>query len=283
MDAREVAVGPGERPMDEIAALEQPPTFGRIVCAKHLAFAYPSGVQAIGDLSFDLSPGEILAVVGPSGCGKSTLLRLLADLKKPNHGTVERHFVGGGRHSCSMVFQEDTLLPWLKAKDQVGLYYRFRHKGGRKVREHVAELLEMVGLSNFANYYPSHLSGGMQRRIAVLSAVAPLPELLLLDEPFVGLDEPTRIALHSDLYLIIRRLQISAVLVTHDLAEAIALSDRVLLLSRAPARVIEEYRVPFGIERDMLDLRGNADFLKIYGKLWRTLKEQLAGARDSGD
>ena len=174
-----------------------------------------------------------------------------------------------------MVFQEDTLLPWLRVRDNVGLYYRFKHERGPQVAEHVNEMLGMVHLRDFADYYPSQLSGGMKRRVAMLTAVVSRPDLLLLDEPFSALDEPTRIGIHGDLYMLLRRLKISAVLVTHDLAEALTLSDRVLLLSRAPARIVTEYRPPFGIERNMFDLRAKPEFLDAYGKLWSQLKEQL--------
>ena len=136
----------------------------------------------------------------------------------------------------------------------------------------------MVNLLEFADYYPSQLSGGMKRRVAMLTAVVSRPDLLLLDEPFSALDEPTRIAIHGDLYMLIRTLKISAVLVTHDLAEALTLSDRVLLLSRAPAKIVSEHRAPFGVERNMFDLRGTPAFLEAYGRLWSTLKEQLTVA-----
>jgi ABC-type nitrate/sulfonate/bicarbonate transport system ATPase subunit len=174
-----------------------------------------------------------------------------------------------------MVFQEDTLLPWLTVADNVGLFYRFRGRVRKEDRDHIADLLKMVNLEKFAGYFPYQLSGGMRRRAAMLTAIAPQPELLLLDEPFSALDEPTRISVHRDLYMLLRRLKISAVLVTHDLAEAISLSDRILVLSRPPAHVVEEIPVRFGIERNMLDLRDSPEFLRLYGHLWQALKEQL--------
>jgi ABC-type nitrate/sulfonate/bicarbonate transport system ATPase subunit len=178
-----------------------------------------------------------------------------------------------------MVFQEDTLLPWFRVRDNVGLYFKLHHKRGADVSKHVAGLLKMVGLSGFADYFPSQLSGGMKRRVSMLTAVAPLPDLLLLDEPFSALDEPTRIAIHQDLYRLIKEFGISAVLVTHDLAEAITLSDRVLMLSGAPARIISEVTVPFGHERDLMDLRGSPEFLRLYGHLWNELKREIDSRR----
>ncbi|UPJ71859.1 ABC transporter ATP-binding protein [Bradyrhizobium sp. 187] len=255
-----------------------------VVSANDVSFAY--GTMAPTVVGFDLAvrPGEIVSIVGPSGCGKSTLLRLFSGLRQPTSGTVERNFGQGSRHGCSMVFQEDTLLPWLKVKDNVALYYRFTRRRAADKDRHVAELLEMVGLTKFADYYPYQLSGGMKRRVAILTAVAPTPDLLLLDEPFSALDEPTRIGVHSDLYMLLRKLNITAILVTHDLAEATCLSDRVVILSRPPSHVVEEIRIPFGESREMMNLRDDPRFLQIYGQLWHTLKGQIAGlAREVGD
>lgn len=246
-----------------------------IVSALNAGYTYGNGTRAIGDLSFKLQAGEFLSIVGPSGCGKSTLLRIIAGLRQPTSGVILRRFGQSGRHGCSMVFQEDTLLPWLTIEENVGLHYRFKRDRSSRVKEHVKELLGMVRLSEFSKSYPFHLSGGMRRRVAILAAVAPLPDLLLLDEPFSALDEPTRIAIHGELHAILKRLGITAVLVTHDLTEAISLSDRVLILSKPPAHLIEEIDIPFGDTRDMYNLRDQPQFLAIYGRLWKQLKEQI--------
>jgi ABC-type nitrate/sulfonate/bicarbonate transport system ATPase subunit len=117
----------------------------------------------------------------------------------------------------------------------------------------------------------------MKRRVAMLKAVAPHPELLLLDEPFSALDEPSRVSIHKEIYMLLRRMEISAVLVTHDLGEAISLSDRILLLSHAPAHLVQEYGIPFGHDRDISSLRGEPEFLDLYGRLWNELSSQLGG------
>ena len=246
-----------------------------------VGFTYPDGLRAIDNVSFQIRRGEVISVIGPSGCGKSTLLRLLAALTVPTTGRIERRLTDDDkRHPCTMVFQEETLLPWLKVKDNAGLHFRFKHDRSRENREHIERLLRMVGLQDFGDYYPAKLSGGMKRRVAVLTAVAPLPGLLLLDEPFSALDEPTRIGVHRDIYKLIREFGISTTLVTHDLAEAITLSDRVLLLSRAPARIVGEYTVPFGEERNIMDLRGTTDFLDLYGKIWSDLEVQIKATQE---
>jgi NitT/TauT family transport system ATP-binding protein len=257
-----------------------------IISLHNVGFTYPNGLQAIGDISLELARGEIVAVVGPSGCGKTTLLRLLGGLQRPTQGDIARNVAdesGVDRHQCSMVFQEDTVLPWLKVRDNVGLHFRFKQKFGWKRDAdrlaHVDHLLAMVGLEDFGDFYPAKLSGGMKRRVAVLTAVAPLPSLLLLDEPFSALDEPTRIGVHGDIYRIVREFGISTIIVTHDLGEAITLSDRVVLLSRAPARIVSQYPTPFGGERDMLDLRKTPEFLEFYGNVWGDLERQIRAGK----
>jgi ABC-type nitrate/sulfonate/bicarbonate transport system ATPase subunit len=251
---------------------DEPP----LVDLSHAGFTYPDGTTAVGDVTLEVRRNSITSIVGPSGCGKTTLLRLLSELQRPTRGRVTRILGDNGtRHGCSMVFQEDTLLPWLRVRDNVALYYRFSRKRGSRVDEHVDRLLEMVGLRDYADAFPSKLSGGMRRRVAVLTAIAPLPSLLLLDEPFSALDEPTRMALHNDLHALVREFEIGAILVTHDLAEAITLSDQVILLSRAPARIVGRYDIPFGRDRDVFSLRGRRDYLDLYGNLWADLEREI--------
>lgn len=245
-----------------------------VLCAEEVGFSYESGTHALKSLSFELAAGEVLSIVGPSGCGKSTLLKLMARLRRPSAGRIVQ-VAGGQRHRCSMVFQDDTLLPWKTVEENVGLYYRFRGDHSKAARAHVSDLLRMVRLQDHARFFPHQLSGGMRRRVAILAAIAPQPDLLLLDEPFSALDEPTRIAIHGELHMLVKRMGISAVLVTHDLTEAVSLSDRVFILSRPPAVLVEEVAVPFGAERNMYDLRDNGEFLALYGRLWRKLKEQI--------
>jgi ABC-type nitrate/sulfonate/bicarbonate transport system ATPase subunit len=255
-----------------------------IISLTSVGFRYPNGLEAIGDISLEVGRGEILAIVGPSGCGKSTLLRLLAGLAQPTRGKISRADSSEkDRHPTTMVFQEDTVVPSLRVADNVGLSYRFRTPFGwkrdRAAVEHVNRLLEMVGLQDFADYYPSKLSGGMKRRVAVLTAVAPLPSLLLMDEPFSALDEPTRILVHGDIYRLVREFGISTVLVTHDLGEAISLCDRLVLLSRVPARAVAHFSTPFGRERDLLDIRRTPEFLDFYGRVWGELELQIRAGR----
>jgi ABC-type nitrate/sulfonate/bicarbonate transport system ATPase subunit len=180
----------------------------------------------------------------------------------------------------AMVFQTDTLLPWLTAAENVGLHFKFRRRAPRSyVKHRVAELLEMVGLEEFANAYPYELSGGMRRRVAFLTAVAPKPAALLLDEPFSSLDEPTRVAIHQDVIRIMSELEMTVVLITHDLAEAITLCDEIVLLTGRPGRVFSRHTVPFPRERNALELRQTREFLDLYATLWKELSQQMTEAR----
>jgi NitT/TauT family transport system ATP-binding protein len=217
----------------------------------------------------------VTGIVGPSGCGKSTTLALLARLARPTAGSVEIAPPSGKGHPLAMVFQQDTLLPWLTVEENVGLHFRFR--GGRQAaKEEIAGLLEMIGLDGFARAYPKQLSGGMRRRVAFLAGIAPKPDVLLLDEPFSSVDEPSRVRIHQEVLSIVNRFRTTTVLVTHDLAEAITLSHRVAIFSARPGRVIEIHEVPFGRERNVLELRDSPEFLALYGRLWHELSAQIA-------
>ncbi len=255
-----------------------------LISVRDVSFTYDTGVQALGGITLDVPRGKITGIVGPSGCGKSTLLRLIAGLMDPGAGTADVRLGGpGAGHAISMVSQEDTLLPWLRVKDNVGLYFRYNRTPKAEVRSRVDELLGMVGLRQFADSYPRQLSGGMRRRVAFLTAVAPRPQLLLLDEPFSSVDEPTRVAIHQDIFDIICRQGTTAVLVTHDLAEAVSLSHQVLILSARPARVAQVINVPFGNDRRIAALREQTDFLDLYGELWSYLRVQIGDKAQTPD
>lgn len=252
-----------------------------IVALRDVGYVYRNGTVALEGINLSIKRGEIVTIVGPSGCGKSTLLRIIAGLTDPTSGSVTKpEDTTEGRSPLTMVFQQDTLLPWLTAAQNVGLYSRFlpfRERGRERVERNsrVKELVDLVGLTPFANAYPYQLSGGMRRRLAFISAVAPLPTVLLLDEPFASVDEPTRIQIHQDILRIIHRLGMTVILVTHDLAEAASLSDRVMIMTRRPGRIMRLRTVPFGPEREMLDLRQSSQFLELYGALWHDLSQQL--------
>jgi len=247
---------------------------------RDLTFSY-RGVTALDKLSFQIPRGRHVGIVGPSGCGKSTLLRILANLLTPAAGSVVWSQQPDVDHPLTMVFQEDTLLPWLTVEENVGLYFRFHRRNRSVVRQRTDEMLRLVGLEDFARAYPYQLSGGMRRRVVFLAAVAPAPSILLLDEPFSSLDEPTRVAIHQDVFKIMRRLEMTVVLVTHDLAEAITLCDEVVILTNRPGRVAVRHQVRFGRERNVIELRQTREFLDLYGTLWHDLSQQMTLGRGS--
>jgi NitT/TauT family transport system ATP-binding protein len=254
------------------------------VSIEEVGFRYPNGTVALAGLSLEIPAGKVTGIVGPSGCGKSTLLQLVAGLATPSEGRIRTSVrQEADRHGLTMVFQQDTLLPWLTVRDNVALYYRFHPAPRSLVRERVDSLLRLAGLEGFADAYPKQLSGGMRRRTAFLAGVAPQPQVLLLDEPFSSVDEPSRIGIHQQVLEIIHRLRMTTILVTHDLAEAISLSDQVAILSARPGRLAVLHDVPFGEERNVLELRNRSEFLDLYGELWSGLSRQIAKAGSEGE
>lgn len=248
-----------------------------------VGFDYPNGTRAIDHLDLDLPAGTSTAIVGPSGCGKSTLLSLIAGLRTATRGVVEVDRSTRDRHPLTMVFQKDTILPWLTVEQNVRLYTRFQRVAKQEAAAKARELIRMGHLQGFESAYPNQLSGGMRRRVAFLAGVAPMPRVLLLDEPFSALDEPSRIAIHQDAFRIIREVGMTMVLVTHDIAEALTLCDRVVVLTSRPTRVFEVHQVPFGDDRNMLSLRDTPEFLRLYGLLWSQLRQQIEAGASHAD
>ena len=208
----------------------------------HAAFVYqsPDGeVEALRDVSFDVQEGEFCSIVGPSGCGKSTLLSALAGLERLSGGSLELDGepVCGPSRKVGVMPQRDQLFEWRSIWGNVTLGLTVRGENTPQRQAHVRELLERYGLADFAQKRPSQLSGGMRQRCALIRTLAAQPKVLLLDEPFSALDYQTRLAVSADIYRIIRQEGKTALLVTHDISEAISLSDRVVVLSHRPAVV----------------------------------------------
>ena len=210
------------------------------------AYAETPDRAVLEDIRIDMAAGEFIAVVGPSGCGKSTLLHIVAGLDKDFTGRIDwprsrAAFTG----RLGYVFQTPRLLPWLRVRDNIALV--LPHPAAAEDR--IDDLLEAMGLRDFADYFPNRLSVGMQRRVALARAFAVEPEILLMDEPFVSLDLPTTRQLHLLLLKVWDRYRSRVLFVTHDLLEAILLADRVLFLSRSPARIIGEAEVEIARDR----------------------------------
>lgn len=195
---------------------------------------YANGVQALDGLNLDVAGGEFLSLLGPSGCGKSTVMRLSAGLAAPTEGTVVR----APDIRLGVVFQEPTLMPWADVFDNVRLPLRIQGRSAASVRDEVMQVLQWVGLADFASAYPRELSGGMRMRVSIARALVMRPNLLLLDEPFAALDEITRGRLDDDLRRIWLDQRLTVVFVTHSVYESIYLSSRVAMFSARPGRII---------------------------------------------
>ncbi|MCI8750436.1 MAG: ABC transporter ATP-binding protein [Lachnospiraceae bacterium] len=200
-------------------------------------------VQVLQDINLHIKKGEFITIVGHSGCGKSTLLKIMCGLVDYEDGIVERngHAVVGPGPKCGMVFQDHRLLPWLKIKDNVGFGLKKLSKEERE--ENVRKHLELVGLSGFANSYPSQLSGGMSQRAAIARGLANNPTILLLDEPFGALDALTRIQMQKEILRIQKEEKTTMVMVTHDIDEAIYLGNRIVIMSARPGKIKEIIKV----------------------------------------
>ena len=226
--------------------------------------------------SLVVARGQFVSLVGPSGSGKSSLLRAAIGLQQPLAGTVDPEVAPS---DMGMLFQDDALLPWRTARDNVALGLTFRNVPRRSALEQADHWLDRVGLAGFEHRYPRHLSGGQRKRVALAQVLAQMPKLLLMDEPFASLDAIVRARVVQDVASLVEEQQISALLVTHDLEEAIGLSDRIYLLSQGPrARITHEYAVPLPRPRDPVRARMHPAFAPLYDQLWNDLSEAV-GAR----
>ena len=196
-----------------------------------------NGTEALSQLSFKIAESQFVSLLGPSGCGKSTALRLIAGLIAPDSGTINW---SGARPELGFVFQEPTLMPWTDALTNIRLPLDLKKIPRRQARTRAAHALARVGLKDFAAAYPRELSGGMKMRVSIARALAGEPKLLLMDEPFAALDEPSRQGLNDDLLRLAREDRITVVFVTHSVTEASYLSDRVLVMSPRPGRIKAE-------------------------------------------
>ena len=236
---------------------------------------------AIGNVSLSIAPGEFVSIVGPSGCGKSTLLNMMAGFLEPTSGDVriDGEPMAGRLHpKLGYIFQKDTLLPWFTVQKNVALGLRFKGEAEERIARRVAELLELGHLSAFGDAYPHQLSGGMRRRVALLMSLAVQPRVVLMDEPFGALDTHTKTHLHRELMEIWRKLKQTIVLVTHDLDEAITLSDRVIVLSSPPSTVLLDERILIPHPRDVFTLRETRQFVDHFRCIWSVLGNQFRAA-----
>lgn len=252
--------------MDNITAAKQP-----VVLLERLSLTYQSAddeIEAIRELSFSVAEGEIVSVIGPSGCGKSTLLSIISGLLEPTFGSVSLRDGAG----IGYMLQKDSLFPWRTIRQNVLLGLEIKGICDAYHCEYADSLLKTYGLWDFKNSLPEQLSGGMRQRAALIRTLAVRPELLLLDEAFSALDYQTRLAVADDISSIIRREKKTALMVTHDISEAISMSDRVVVLSKRPAIVKSVYTIDFGKPRPApMQCREHESFKSYFNKIWRDI------------
>lgn len=238
---------------------------------------------AVGDASFNVGEGEFVSIVGPSGCGKSTLLNMIASFMGPTSGTINvmgKPVVAGHiPEGLGYIFQKDTVLPWFTVARNIGLGLRFRGVPEAEIAAKVNYLLALANLQGCQDLFPHHLSGGMKQRVALLMTLACEPKILLLDEPFGALDSNTKMVLHNELLDIWDQLGQTIVMVTHDLDEAVTLSDRVIVLSAPPSRVVLDYKINLKRPRDVFSLRQSREFGDHVREIWGVLGREFQKAR----
>ena len=231
--------------------------------------------HALSDISFQVSNGEFAVIVGPSGCGKSTLLSLICSLLVPESGEVLLSGKPVGEHAdfhIGYMPQKDQLFEWRNIYGNVTLGLEIQHCLTAENVQFAEKLMREYGLWDFRHVKPSQLSGGMRQRAALIRTLVLRPSLLLLDEPFSALDYQTRLSVADDIYGIIKKEHKTAILVTHDLAEAVSMADKVLVLSSRPARVIKELPVTFALpERTPMESRNAPQFKEYFNQIWKEL------------
>ena len=246
----------------------------KIIEIKSLSLAYQSQdgeVPALEKISFDIFKGEFVSVIGPSGCGKTTLLSTVAGLLPPTSGSVKLN-TANGKKDIGYMFQKDCLFPWRTIRDNCILGFQIAKNKNSLSLEYADSLLKNYGLWEFRNSYPSELSGGMRQRAALIRTLAVKPEILLLDEPFSALDCQTRLAVSDDIYRIIKNEKKTALMVTHDVSEAVSMSDRLIVLTRRPGRVKAFYDIDFGNGRGTpLKCREKSEFKEYFNRVWRDI------------
>ncbi len=238
---------------------------------------FPGGYTALEGVDITVAPGRFVSLVGPSGCGKSTALSLIAGLDTPTAGTVKvrDRLVNGVADGVGFLFQRDALLPWKNVFDNVAFPLVLRKRPAKEIAERVNEWIARVNLRGFENHFPSALSGGMRKRVALAQTLVYEPQIILMDEPFSALDVQTRDLMEDELLQLWQGSGMTIVFVTHDLEEAIALSDEVVVMTAGPARVKARYDVTLPRPRVIEQVRLDPRFTELYRAMWNDLRDEV--------
>ena len=227
-----------------------------------------SEIPAIKDLNLNIKEGEFVAIVGPSGCGKTTLLSILCSLEEKSQGEI---IYTQGKQKMGYMLQNDTLFPWLNILDNTLLGLKIEKNITKENIQKETKLLETYDLKDFIKKYPNNLSGGMRQRVALIRTLATNPDILLLDEPFSALDYQTRLAVSDDVWKIIKKEKKTTIMITHDIAEAISMADRIIVLTNRPAKVKSIYTIEMKNKQNPINNRKQKEFQYYYDKIWKDI------------
>lgn len=242
-----------------------------ILIIKNLSKIYhtnKSEIPAIKDLNLNIKEGEFVAIVGPSGSGKTTLLSILCSLEEKSQGEIT---YPQGKQKMGYMLQNDTLFPWLNILENTLLGLKVEKNITKKNIQKVTKLLETYGLKDFIKKYPNNLSGGMRQRVALIRTLATNPDILLLDEPFSALDYQTRLAVSDDVWKIIKKEKKTTIMITHDIAEAISMADRIIVLTNRPAKAKSIYTIEMKNKQNPINNRKQKEFQYYYDKIWKDI------------
>lgn len=256
-----------------------------LVSVKDLALTYQSKTSetlALSNLNFDINKQEFISIVGPSGCGKTTILSLIAGLIKPTSGTI---IVAGKTPNtkdnlCGYMFQRDNLLPWRTIEKNIYFGLELKKQNNKNFKSYAISLAEKYGLKDFLKKHPSELSGGMRQRVALIRTLALKPELLLLDEPFSALDFQTRLNLCDDIFKIIKTEKKTAILVTHDIQEAISMSDRIIVLTSRPGTIKAVHELDFDPSLTPFERRNTIKAKELFDIIWQEIENENSNKKD---
>jgi len=234
---------------------------------------------AIDGVSVEIAHGEFFMIVGPSGCGKTTLLRILAGLDSVSSGTIEIETPDSQRPVNSMIFQGDSIFPWMTVWDNAAYGLKMRRVPKGVIKDVVGHYLARTGLTKFARYYPHQLSGGMRQRVSIARAFANDPEILLMDEPFSALDAQNKVLLQEELLHIWEEHKKTVVFITHSVDEAVFLGDRIMVMTAQPGKVKTFVQVPLPRPRDIMELQKTPEYGELIAHIWSSLRDEVQRAR----
>jgi NitT/TauT family transport system ATP-binding protein len=236
---------------------------------------------AVEEVTLDIAPGTFFVIVGPSGCGKTTLLRMAAGLELPTSGTITISRAQKERPGNSMVFQGESIFPWMTVYDNAAYGLRMRGVPSAEVDAVVGRYLERTGLTSFAKAYPHQLSGGMKQRVSIARAFANDPEVLLMDEPFSALDEQNKTLLQEELLRIWDEDKKTVLFITHSVDEAVTLGDKIMVMTAHPGRTKAIIDVPFPRPRKVLELRATPAYGELVYQIWEHLRDEVLRAKEA--